>query len=59
MRSLWNPNRFLRSISPAHWGNPQPTRAFKNRMVRSFFNSTNTARRKVKRPMFPILKSRA
>ena len=48
MRSLWNPNRFLRSISPAYHGNPQPTRVFAKRMQRVVFNSTNRARRKVR-----------
>ena len=48
MRSLWNPNRFLRSVSPSHLGNPQPTRVFAKRMQRSLFNSTNRARRKVR-----------
>ena len=35
MRSLWNPRRFLSSIQPWYWGNPQPGRVFKRRMVAS------------------------
>lgn len=35
MRSVWNPNRFLRSVSPAYRGNPQPTVTFKRKMVAS------------------------
>lgn len=48
MKSLWNPNRFLRSISPAHQGNPQPTRTFKKRLVASIFTSTRRKGRKVR-----------
>lgn len=48
MRSMWNPNRFLRSISPSHNGNPQPTRTFKRRLSASIFNSRNRAGRKVR-----------
>lgn len=48
MRSVMNPNRFLRSVSQSHWGNPQPTRVMAKRMQRSLFNSTNRARRKVR-----------
>ena len=53
MKSLWNPNRFLRSISPAHQGNPQPTRTFKRRLVASVFTSTNKAKRKIRKPFLP------
>lgn len=48
MRSLFNPNRFLRSIRPWYWGNPQPTRAFANRMRAGCFTSKNAARRKIR-----------
>jgi hypothetical protein len=47
MRSLWNPNRFLRSIRQWYWGNPQPGKVFKRRMQARCFTSTNAARRKV------------
>lgn len=39
MRSAWNPNRFLSSVSQAYWGNPQPTMTFKRKMgasIRAF-----------------------
>lgn len=26
MKSIWNPNRFLRSVKPWYWGNAQPTK---------------------------------
>lgn len=48
MRSVMNPNRFLRSISQSYHGNPQPGRVFANRIRRSIFNSTNKARRRVR-----------
>jgi hypothetical protein len=58
MRSLCNPNRFLRSIQHWYWGNPQPTQAYKRRLAASFFTSTNKARRKVPKRVFTILRSR-
>lgn len=57
MRSLLNPNRFLRSISPAYWGNPQPTRAFQKRMAASLFNSTRRKGRKVRPNKFYVPQS--
>jgi hypothetical protein len=59
MRSIWNPNRFLSSISPAHWGNPQPTKTFKRRLVASVFNSTNKAKRRIRKWTIRPLRSRA
>lgn len=57
LRSMINPNRFLRSVSPAHWGNPQPTRTFAKRMQRSLFNSRIHARRKVRPIEFFVRRS--
>lgn len=48
MKSLWNPNRFLRSIRQQHWGNPQPTRTFQKRLIASLFTSTRRKGRKVR-----------
>lgn len=48
MRSVWNPNRFLLSVSQAYWGNPQPTMTFKRKMVASI-----RAFRKPKRKIRP------
>lgn len=58
MRSLWNPNRFLRSVSQSYWGNPQPTKAFAKCIQRSVFNSTNKARCKIVKHRFTVLRSR-
>jgi hypothetical protein len=41
LKSLWNNHRFLTSVSPAWWGNPQPGKAYKRAMVRRVFNSTS------------------
>ncbi len=57
MKSLMNPNRFMRSVSQAYWGNPQPTRTFKNRLVKSIFNSTRRKGRKVRPVKFWVPKS--
>lgn len=57
MRSTINPNRFLRSVSQAHWGNPQPTRTFRKRIVASIFNSTRRKARKVRPHKFYAPKS--
>jgi hypothetical protein len=46
MKSLWNPNRFLRSIQRWYWGNPQPGKVFNRRMVARLFKGY-PARRKV------------
>lgn len=59
MKSLWNQNRFLRSVSPSFWGNPQPTRTEKRRFVRSVFNSTNHAKRRVRPNRFWTARSTA
>jgi len=47
MKSLYNPHRFLSSIKQWYWGNPQPGKVFKRRLVARCFNSTNYARRKI------------
>lgn len=57
MRSLMNPNRFMRSVSQAYWGNPQPGRVFKARMVKALFNSTRPKGRKVRPHKFWAPKS--
>lgn len=57
MRSLNNPNRFLRSVSQAYWGNPQPPRSTRKRIVASIFNSTRRKGRKVRPYKFYAPKS--
>jgi hypothetical protein len=57
MKSLWNPNRFLRSIKQWYWGNPQPGKVFSRRMVARCFTSTNNARRKVHPHKITFLRS--
>ena len=48
MRSMLNPNRFLRSVSRQYWGNPQPTRTYCNSLRARVFNSTARKGRKVR-----------
>jgi hypothetical protein len=48
MRSMMNPNRFLRSVQRQHWGNPQPTRTYCNKLRASIFTSTRRKGRKVR-----------
>jgi hypothetical protein len=57
MRSLLNPNRFLRSVSPQHWGNPQPTRSYCNALRTSIFTSTRRKGRKVRPVKFFVPRS--
>jgi hypothetical protein len=58
MKSLWNPNRFLRSIQRWYWGNPQPGKVFSRRMQARCFTSTSNRRRKVHFHRITLLKSR-
>jgi len=57
MKSLWNDHRFLTSIKQWYWGNPQPGKVYKRRLVARCFNSTNHARRKIHKRLFTLLRS--
>lgn len=57
MRSLWNPNRFLRSVARQYWGNPQPTRTATRRIARILWTSTRRKGRKVRPHRFYVPKS--
>jgi hypothetical protein len=57
MKSLWNDNRFLPSIKPWFWGNPQPGKVFQKRMVASLWNSRNHAQRRIETRKYTFLKS--
>lgn len=57
MRSYWNQSRFLRSVSLAHYGNPQPLRSTGKWLIYRLFNSTTFAKPKIRRREFFVPRS--
>lgn len=49
MKSIWNPNRFLKSVAPWVHGNPQPTKSEGRRIVAGI-----VAFRRPKRKVRPV-----